>query len=163
MENKDIRDYENYKIYSDGRVFSKKNHKFLTLHKESSGYLQAHLYKNGAKKTFLVHRLVAHHFLENKKALRCVNHVDGNKLNNSASNLQWCSYSENMQHAYDTGLNHKKLTKSDIIEILNDIKLGKSQRSIAKRFRVSSTLINKIINNKRHQQTLRSINYATIV
>ena len=50
----------------------------------------------------MIHRLVAQAFLPNEKEQ--VNHKDGNKLNNHVDNLQWVTQSENMKHAYDTGL-----------------------------------------------------------
>ena len=48
-----------------------------------------------------IHRLLAMAFIENKDNKRCVNHKDGDKLNNCIENLEWCTYSENNQHAYD--------------------------------------------------------------
>ena len=62
------------------------------------------LYKNKKPKTFPIHKLVAEYFLENPNNYYCVNHKDGNKLNNNIENLEWCTISENTKHAYDLGL-----------------------------------------------------------
>jgi len=69
------------------------------------GYVQVRLSKLGESKTFLVHRLVAMAFIENPENLPQVNHLSGNKLDNSVENLCWTDASGNALHAYQTGLN----------------------------------------------------------
>lgn len=54
--------------------------------------------------TILLHRALAEAFIPNPENKRCVNHKDGNKLNNSLDNLEWATHGENNQHAYDTKL-----------------------------------------------------------
>ena len=74
------------------------------------------LCKNGTYKTFLVARLVAMAFVSNPYCKPCVNHIDGNTFNNRQDNLEWCTYAENIEHAYRTGLRknnkHVKLVSS---------------------------------------------------
>jgi len=71
---------------------------------KENGYLRLILCKNNKLKNYYVHRLVALHFINNKENLYQVNHKDGNKSNNKVCNLEWCTQSYNMQHAWDTGL-----------------------------------------------------------
>lgn len=73
----------------------------------TSGYLKVCLYKDNKNHNRYVHRLVASAFLEQEKK-ETVNHIDGNKLNNHVSNLEWATYKENNNHAYLTGLNDEK-------------------------------------------------------
>ena len=69
-----------------------------------SGYLEATLCKNCKKRLHRVNRLVAEAFIPNLENKPCVNHKDGNKLNNNVNNLEWCTYSENLIHAWKNGL-----------------------------------------------------------
>ena len=96
---KDVAGYENlYKISNKGRVLSYKGveekncfkkGKMLKQPPNNEGNLRLNLHKKGNRKSFLVHRLVATHFIENKKNRPEVNHIDGNKLNNNVENLRW--------------------------------------------------------------------------
>ena len=113
---KDIVGYEGlYKISDLGRVlsvrFGPKNHpsqfsepKLMKLTKSSTGYLHVQLYKNGKSSTKLIHTLVATAFVDNPQNKPEINHIDGNKLNNTPSNLEWVTKSENLKHAARTGL-----------------------------------------------------------
>lgn len=64
-----------------------------------------------AGRLYLIHRLLAEQYLLNIDNKPCVNHKDGNKLNNSLDNLEWVTYSENTRHAFATGLRHNYYPK----------------------------------------------------
>jgi hypothetical protein len=68
------------------------------------GYFAVSLSKQGKVKKYTIHKLVCTTFLVKLPHHQCVNHKDGNKKNNNVSNLEWCTYSHNNQHAYDAGL-----------------------------------------------------------
>lgn len=82
------------------------NGKILKSYVETNGYKRVVLSIDGKRKLYYVHRLLAEAFIDNPENKDCVNHIDGNKLNNSVDNLEWVTYSENTQHAVKTGL-HK--------------------------------------------------------
>ena len=65
---------------------------------DRGGYLQVGLWKNGKRKKYLVHRLVAETFLPNPSGLKQVNHIDENKQNNSVDNMEWCTCQYNINH-----------------------------------------------------------------
>jgi len=96
-----VRDYESkYEISNFGRV--KNKNRILKGTLGNKGYIRIILTENLIQKKFLVHRLVATHFIINKDPLRkIINHKDGVKSNNHYSNLEWCNHSENLKHAYD--------------------------------------------------------------
>ena len=83
--------------------------------------LRLELYKNGFSKTWLVSRLIAMAFIPNPIGLPCVNHINGNPLDNNPHNLEWCSYSHNVIHAYKNGLNHTP-NKIEIFNVVNKTK-----------------------------------------
>lgn len=79
----------------------------LTRRKSFGKYFSVNLSTTGkGKKSYFVHRLVAKTFIPNPLNLEQVNHIDGNIYNNKAENLEWVTMSQNIRHAYKTGLNH---------------------------------------------------------
>ena len=80
--------------------------KFLKKETDRHGYVRVKITFDGRKDNRLVsiHRLVANAFIPNPDHKPDVNHIDGNKSNNDVSNLEWCTKSENIQHAMRTGL-----------------------------------------------------------
>lgn len=88
-----------------GIIYDMKRDIIQPLHKNSDGYSCCTLrLKNGSRKTFKVHRMVAEKFVPNPEDKPEVNHKDGNKENNCDWNLEWVTHSENIQHAWNTGL-----------------------------------------------------------
>ena len=88
-----INGYDNYFIYDNGNVLNIYTNKILQGSIGEQGYKYYRLSKDGKKKMYYVHRLVALHFLDNPYNFPVVNHKDGNKLNNCVENLEWTSYS----------------------------------------------------------------------
>lgn len=116
---KKIKDYDNYEIYDNGDVLNVSTQKILTGSIGENGYKYYRLSKEGQKKMFYAHRLVAEHFLENPENLPVVNHKDGDKLNNNVNNLEWVSYSDNVMHARKNNLiskvkEHREIYTEDL-------------------------------------------------
>ncbi len=93
---------ERPKPYRDG--FRTQRKREMRWHLVNGGYAQMALTKNGERRQFLVHRLVAQAFIPNLLGRPQVNHIDGNKLNNCVENLEWCTAEENMLHSSNAGL-----------------------------------------------------------
>lgn len=115
---KDIENWEDYSIDINGNVFSKRRNKYMKPVKNKSGYSVIQLHKNMKFKTFTIHRLIAKAFIPNPNNYPCINHIDGNKLNNDISNLEWCTHKHNSQEAVRIGLfdNVKKIQRENAIK-----------------------------------------------
>lgn len=101
---KKVDEFPNYSVSSDGLVRNDKRGIIKTPHLDDCGYHELNLYKDGAGHHRKIHRLVAEAFVENPESKTQVNHKDGCKTNNNVDNLEWSTASENMLHAYATGL-----------------------------------------------------------
>ena len=102
-----IHGYNNqYYVSNFGSIKSFKgddNGKIMMPHITMYGYYRVTLSMDGKKKYYLVHRLVANAFLENKCNLPYINHIDANRLNPRVDNLEWCTASHNCKHAFKMG------------------------------------------------------------
>lgn len=86
----------------------------ITPHRNNTGYSIVWLYKNGQRKGFLTHRLVAEAFIENPQRLPCVNHKDENPQNNHVDNLEWCTHKYNANY----GTSHERIGKKNSKAVL---------------------------------------------
>ena len=156
----EIEGYLGYKVSNLGNIKSCKFNKEILLKQRltSKGYKRVNLYSNNICKTFFTHTIVANNFIfnENPKIKLTVNHIDGNKVNNNASNLEWISFEDNLKHAHLNGLmkygeSHGmcKLTNEDIIKIRH-LYLNENERiiNLSKKFNISYDYTYKIVNNK---------------
>ena len=98
---------KNYLISTEGNVINKKRNSELKNCDSGKGYKYVKLHYSSKPKNYLIHRLIAETFISNPENKTEINHKDGNKSNNTISNLEWCTKSENMKHSYDT-LNRDK-------------------------------------------------------
>lgn len=94
-----IKGLEHYQITEDGRVFNTKTGNYRKHNLDGSGYAQITFFGKKKKISVKIHRLVAIAFVPNESGYNVINHLDGNKLNNHYTNLEWGSHSQNRLHA----------------------------------------------------------------
>lgn len=95
-------------VSDKGDVFRVENggeyHASIHFTSRNKRYAATTYYRNGKQLRVYVHRLVAEAFIPNPNNYPCINHKDGNPRNNNVENIEWCTYKQNIQHAYATGL-----------------------------------------------------------
>lgn len=130
-----IMNYERYQVSNFGRIKSlyfknsKTKERILKLTKNRQGYLVVNLYDElGKVKMFLVHRLVAEHFLDNSDNLPCINHKNELKDDNRVENLEYCSYEYNINYGTARKRHADKLSKP-ILQYTKDGKFVKEWSS----------------------------------
>ena len=116
------------------------------------GYCRVSLPFKDGRKSAQIHRLVAYAFCDGYGPNLHASHLDGNPANNEASNLKWCTPSENIRHKTVHGTmaigernGQSKLTKDQVLTILNLRKAGKPLRKLAKQYGVNYSSICKIV------------------
>lgn len=111
---RDIKGYEGlYQVSNLGNVRSLRYRnrdevRELFLKPHNQGYLQVELHRDGKRKMFTVHRLVAMAFVDGYEENKQVNHIDENKQNNVSTNLEWVSTSQNVLHS----ISHRRVVKT---------------------------------------------------
>lgn len=96
--------FPNYSVSNTGKVRNDISRKLKAPVKTGKGYQGVDLYKDGKRSKLRIHRLVGKAFIDNPEDKPYINHKDGNKSNNVVGNLEWATCSENMKHAFKTGL-----------------------------------------------------------
>lgn len=152
--------------FNKNRVFRYEPH-ILKNFKQKDGYCFNALYKNGIKKQFRTHRIVATAFLPNSNNLPEVNHIDCNRSNNRLDNLEWCTTSYNVKYSFIVGNKvmpqklkemiknfkgeknpNSKLKEKDVIDIRKKIKEGIPIKEIAKQYNLNPDYLYLIKNRK---------------
>ena len=91
--------FDNYTIYENGDVHSKRRNTakggIMKPQLANNGYFQVQLCKEGKTKKFRIHRLLGIAFIPNPENKPCIDHIDRNKLNNNLNNLRWATVIEN--------------------------------------------------------------------
>jgi len=162
---RDVKGYEGfYSVTICGKVFTHRRNKFMKPGTGGGGrYKMVTLTRNGIVKGFLVHRLVAIAYLHNPDNKPEVNHMDGDRENNSLSNLEWVTRKENVDHAIRTGLMNpcppestffkkgfdprrrlvSKLSEDDVLKIRKRSRDGENYRQISKDYPIDEANIRK--------------------
>ena len=151
---------QEYRIDKKGIIYSPwRGWHEMAQHQNKQGYKELYLYTNEfGRKCFKVHRLMLTTFnpVQNIENLQ-VNHKDGIKNNNALENLEWCSRSENLKHAFNMGLEEKpigernpshKLTNLDVEDICQRLEKKETLQSIADIYHVSKGCIGHIKQRK---------------
>jgi len=134
-EIKVIPTYKKYGVDKFGNVYNLSKLKVLKPSFDKQGYVRVGIYiGNGKAKTIKVHRLMCLTFIGESNGLD-VNHIDGDKKNNNITNLEYCTRSENIIHAFKLGLSkisnkHRESVSKRMSKRVKDVSTGKEYGSL---------------------------------
>lgn len=155
-------------VNEDGTIYSLLSKRNLALH-ERSGYLKITIYFPEGLKQYNVHRLVAEQYIPNPENLPCVNHKDGNKHNNAVSNLEWCTYKENSEHASEMGLfvqrfgedNPQAKLTDEIVTYCRSVYIPRNKEfggsALARKFNISQQVMSKALSHETWNNISRNV------
>lgn len=148
-----------YKVSNYGRVIGKGRNKELKQRLNKQGYVEVTMGDTKHRTRIRVHRLVAILFVENPnpQLYNEVNHIDRNRANPRADNLEWTTHEENIKYSYEqggydgvrTGSKNSKaiLTEEKVIEIRKQYKNGATQKDLSVQYGVGWSTIHNIVFN----------------
>lgn len=146
-----------YTISEDGVIVNEVTGKRVSVFK-NNGYLRCKLSKEGKQTSNYLHRLLAINFLPNPDNLPQVNHIDGDRLNNKLSNLEWVTAEENLNHAREAGLQFKNKSRQSILtrpktrisakNMLCLLERGYTKNQVSARLKISVRAINDRLTRK---------------
>jgi len=156
---KQIPDYPNYFVNQEGQIkaMTRKGTTLLRPSFTSKGYAVVSLCKHGKSKSHLVHRVVATTLLLNPNNLPQVNHISGDKTDNSVTNLEWCTQEYNAYHrthiiktqVRGADVHTSKLSPKLVAKIKQEYnKTGITQTEIGRRYGISQQQVSHIVNGK---------------
>lgn len=139
-----VRDFPGYYVSDTGLVYSSRRDRVMSPGWQYGGYLFVALRRDGRTFNKKVHALVAEAFIGPRPDGFVVNHIDANKRNNRASNLEYLTPGDNVRHAAALGL-MSKLSDNEVACIRYCYSRGESQTSIAKRYGVTQSYVSQLV------------------
>ncbi len=156
-----------YEVSNHGNVRNSKTLKVLKPSLDTNGYPQISMVHNGKNISARVHRLVGLHFLEGEPKY-AINHIDGNKRNPHAKNLEWVSLAENAKHASETGLlkvfsgqnNHCSKLRDEYIPQIMEKSKTMSIGALCREYSVGFNAMKDVLTGKSYRHIPRALKAA---
>lgn len=151
-----------YEVSNQGQVKGPKG--FIKPKIQYNGYARTELWKKGLRYRPSIHRLVAEVFIPNPENKPQVNHLDGNKLNNNVSNLEWCTVQENLLHSvilhqrFGEKASNSKLKEEEVVAILVMLDKGVPGKWLADLFGITNAQISNLKKGKQWRRLKRNPN-----
>ena len=147
-----IKDFPNYYVTPDGKIYSSYKKGFVKLKKHPKGYLYVSFFKNSKRIAKTVHRLVANAYIPNPDNKPQVNHINGIKTDNRVENLEWNTPKENVSNFYELQVSKLGFVKTQKGNLILDLNTGIFYYSIAEVAKINNinyqTMVSKIKQNR---------------
>lgn len=147
-----------YLVSNYGRVIGLGRNKEIKQRLNKDGYVEVTMGDLENRSRVRIHRVVALLFVDNPNNLKEVNHIDRNRANPRADNLEWVTHQENIKHSHNQGAYREigrgvknpkcKLTEEQVYKIREMFKEGCTKEELVSKFGVSKSTIDSIVNNR---------------